>query len=208
MSNQLGKPHDPSTSFGLTLKNIKHAEFASQETHCFEATIYLNGKPAIKVENDGRGGADHYYARKGQSVESFKESRDAVGEAALKYVEANDPEHYKWMTEDSKEVQDFADSLDLPERIKQIDYQRYELLRRATEFTVADILSRILVEKSIKRQIKSKIHMVEKRTKDIYEIKVKPSNEAIEWAKVKYGEKHIILNDLPFEEQFAHWTRA
>ena len=58
MSNQLGKPHDPSTSFGLTLKNIKHAEFASQETHCFEATIYLHGKPAIKVENDGRGGAD------------------------------------------------------------------------------------------------------------------------------------------------------
>jgi hypothetical protein len=50
--------------------------------------------------------------------------------------------------------------------------------------------------------------MVEKRTKDLYQIKVKPSNEAIEWAKEKYGEKHIILNDLPFEEQFAHWTRA
>ena len=84
MSNQLGKPHDPSTSFGLTLKNIKHAEFASQETHCFEATIYLHGKPAIKVENDGRGGADNHYGRKGQSAEDFRESRDAVGKAAMK----------------------------------------------------------------------------------------------------------------------------
>ena len=198
MSNQLGKPHDPNTSFGLTLKNIKHAEFASQETHCFEATIYLHGKPAIKVENDGRGGADNHYGRKGQSAEDFRESRDAVGKAAMKYVEANDPDHFSWMMKDAE---------DLPEEGK-VNYKNHLIQMRALEFAVADILSRILVEKSIKRQIKSKIHMVEKRTKDIYEIKMKPSNEAIEWAKVKYGEKHIILNDLPFEEQFAHWTRA
>ena len=198
MSNQLGKPHDPSTSFGLTLKNIKHAEFASQETHCFEATIYLHGKPAIKVENDGRGGADNHYGRKGQSAEDFRESRDAVGKAAMKYVEANDPDHFSWMMKDAE---------DLPEEGK-VNYKNHLIQMRALEFAVADILSRILVEKSIKRQIKSKIHMVEKRTKDIYQIKVKPSNEAIEWAKEKYGEKHIILNDLPFEEQFAHWTRA
>lgn len=198
MSNQLGKPHDPNTSFGLTLKNIKHAEFASQETHCFEATIYLHGKPAIKVENDGRGGADNHYGRKGQSAEDFRESRDAVGKAAMKYVEANDPDHFSWMMKDAE---------DLPEEGK-VNYKNHLIQMRALEFAVADILSRILVEKSIKRQIKSKIHMVEKRTKDIYQIKVKPSNEAIEWAKVKYGEKHIILNDLPFDEQFAHWTRA
>ena len=198
MSNQNGKPHDPSTSFGLTLKNIKHAEFASQETHCFEATIYLHGKPAIKVENDGRGGADNHYGRKGQSAEDFRESRDAVGYAAMKYVEANDPDHFAWMMRDAE---------DLPEEGK-VNYKNHLIQMRALEFAVADILNRILVEKSIKRQIKSKIHMVEKRTKDIYEIKVKPSNEAIEWAKVKYGEKHIILNDLPFDEQFAHWTRA
>jgi hypothetical protein len=198
MSNQLGKPHDPNTSFGLTLKNIKHAEFASQETHCFEATIYLHGKPAIKVENDGRGGADNHYGRKGQSAEDFRESRDAVGKAAMKYVEANDPDHFSWMMKDAE---------DLPEEGK-VNYKNHLIQMRALEFAVADILSRILVEKSIKRQIKSKIHMVEKRTKDLYQIKVKPSNEAIEWAKVKYGEKHIILNDLPFEEQFAHWTRA
>ena len=198
MSNQNGKPHDPNTSFGLTLKNIKHAEFASQETHCFEATIYLNGKPAIKAENDGRGGADHYYARKGQSVESFKESRDAVCKAAMKYVEANDPDHFAWMTKDAE---------DLPEE-GNINYRNHLIQMRALEFTVCDILSRLLIEKSIKNQLKKKIHMVETRTRDVYEIKIKPSEQSIAWAKLKYGDKHIILNDLPFEEQFAHWTRA
>jgi len=44
----------------ITLKNIKHSEFASQETHCFEATIYIDGKKAGQVRNDGQGGCNFY----------------------------------------------------------------------------------------------------------------------------------------------------
>ena len=43
----------------IELKNIKHSEFASHETNCYEATIYIDGKKAGIVENDGRGGCDH-----------------------------------------------------------------------------------------------------------------------------------------------------
>jgi len=43
----------------IELKNIKHAEFASQETNCYEAVIYINGKRAGLVSNDGQGGADN-----------------------------------------------------------------------------------------------------------------------------------------------------
>jgi len=45
----------------ITIKNVKHSEFASQETHCFEATVYVDGKRAFKVSNSGHGGSDEYH---------------------------------------------------------------------------------------------------------------------------------------------------
>jgi len=43
----------------IELKNIKHSEFASHETNCYEATIYINGKREGLVSNDGQGGSDN-----------------------------------------------------------------------------------------------------------------------------------------------------
>ncbi len=43
----------------LELKNVKHAAFASHETHCFEATVYVDGERFAYVSNEGTGGADH-----------------------------------------------------------------------------------------------------------------------------------------------------
>jgi len=43
----------------IELKNIKHAEFASHETSCYEATIYIDGKKVGTVDNDGQGGTDN-----------------------------------------------------------------------------------------------------------------------------------------------------
>lgn len=40
----------------IELKNVKHSEFASQETNCFEATIYVDGKKAGTACNEGFGG--------------------------------------------------------------------------------------------------------------------------------------------------------
>jgi hypothetical protein len=40
----------------ITLKNFKHAAFASQETYCFEATVYIDGKKAGHASNEGHGG--------------------------------------------------------------------------------------------------------------------------------------------------------
>jgi len=55
----------------LILKNIKYAAFASEETHCYEATLYANGKAVAKVGNDGHGGPDRVY-------ETNKETMKAV----------------------------------------------------------------------------------------------------------------------------------
>ena len=44
----------------FTIKNLKFAEFASEETLCFEATLYVDGKSVGRVSNDGRGGPNTY----------------------------------------------------------------------------------------------------------------------------------------------------
>ncbi len=42
----------------IELKNVQHSAFASHETDCFSATIYVDGKKAGNVENSGQGGCD------------------------------------------------------------------------------------------------------------------------------------------------------
>lgn len=44
----------------ITLKNVKHAEFMSHETECFQAAVYIDGEKAGTVSNDGHGGANLY----------------------------------------------------------------------------------------------------------------------------------------------------
>ena len=43
----------------LELRNVQYAAFASEETHCFSATIYIDGVKRGTVSNDGHGGCDH-----------------------------------------------------------------------------------------------------------------------------------------------------
>ena len=42
----------------LELKNIKYFVTLSEETPCYEATVYVNGKKAIRVSNRGCGACD------------------------------------------------------------------------------------------------------------------------------------------------------
>jgi len=45
----------------IELKSIKYSEFASHETSCFEAAVYIDGKRAGTVENNGQGGCNFYH---------------------------------------------------------------------------------------------------------------------------------------------------
>ena len=44
----------------IELKNVHHAAFASEETHCFDAVLHVDGKKVAIVSNQGHGGPDHY----------------------------------------------------------------------------------------------------------------------------------------------------
>jgi hypothetical protein len=47
----------------ITLKNISHNERLSEETNCFSATIYIDGKKAGEASNHGHGGPTMLHPR-------------------------------------------------------------------------------------------------------------------------------------------------
>ena len=44
----------------IEIKNIKFSGFATQETHCFQATVYIDGKKSFITSNEGHGGCNDY----------------------------------------------------------------------------------------------------------------------------------------------------
>ena len=46
----------------IELKRIAYSERMSEETNCFIADLYVEGKKIGEVKNDGKGGATDYYA--------------------------------------------------------------------------------------------------------------------------------------------------
>jgi hypothetical protein len=56
----------------IELKNVKYAAFASQETNCFSASIYIDGHKRGTVENSGHGGCDNIRPwQLGQEIEAY-----------------------------------------------------------------------------------------------------------------------------------------
>jgi len=47
----------------IELKNIKEVKALSEETPCFTATVYIDGKKAGEVSNHGTGGCNNYHPR-------------------------------------------------------------------------------------------------------------------------------------------------
>lgn len=45
----------------LEVKSVKIAKFASEETLCYEATVYIDGKPKFTARNDGHGGCSMFH---------------------------------------------------------------------------------------------------------------------------------------------------
>ena len=51
----------------IELKAIQFSEFASRETHCFTASLFVDGRRWGTVSNDGCGGADNFHGVDGRT---------------------------------------------------------------------------------------------------------------------------------------------
>ncbi|MBS3685068.1 hypothetical protein [Klebsiella quasipneumoniae] len=50
----------------ITLKSLKVADFASEETLCFTAIVLFDGEPVADASNDGHGGMTFVRSRDGK----------------------------------------------------------------------------------------------------------------------------------------------
>ena len=74
----------------LELKNLQHSKFASHETHCFEAKLYINGVFSAQISNDGQGGSNYVWWEKGVPI-----SEKELEEYLTTNVDTLDPTHNK-----------------------------------------------------------------------------------------------------------------
>jgi len=81
----------------IELKNFKYAEFASEETLCFTASVYVDGTRMFTASNSGKGEENRIEPVKGKSREDVRQVQDWV---------ANQP---KVKLEDDMEIDDKLD---------------------------------------------------------------------------------------------------
>ena len=153
----------------IELKNIKHSEFASHETNCYEATIYINGKREGVVSNDGQGGCDSVHPRQ------LAQEIDA-------YAKTLPPVVCEWI--DPKTGEPFV-------------------LEQTHETIFGELLTDWLVDKDLKRSLKTKIIFMKEDGK-VYETKTqKPAELKLTLSIPRLAERlsaKVVLNNLPYAE--------
>ncbi len=60
----------------IELKNFKHVPSRSRATECYSATLYVDGKKAVYLDNDGSGGSTKVDPAKGQTYAIVKRLED------------------------------------------------------------------------------------------------------------------------------------
>ena len=166
----------------LQLKNIKHTEWASEETHCYQASLFVDGKPVAIVSNDGHGGCDREYDHPKCKVD-YRATMRAVHEyfKSLPKEESGltNPDGTPWMSQPNLEC------------------------------WCGDQVNEWLSTKELKRKLKSHVLFQLKGTGLIYQTKYHPTVTKGEWV-VDRKEAHTrrILNDMPFDEALAIWKAS
>jgi len=159
----------------LEMKAIKHSEWASEETYCYQANVYLDGKPFAVVSNDGHGGCDREY-----SHNKFKGDYRATMKKVDEYFKSlpkRDVGKYDWAPEGFDE---------------------------SFEGWCHEQVTNYLITKDVKKALK-KNKVVYQKNDDgkmgLYDWHINANSDAL---KKRYPES-VILNDLPIDEAVKIW---
>ena len=168
----------------LELKAIKHTSWASHETHCFQAALYVEGKPVAVVGNDGQGGCDYEYPHPKFKLDST--------EGALPFHRA------------MKAVHDYFKSLP-----KEPSEWSEDGFAQQLEYWCADQVNEFLISRELKRKMKSHVLFQLKSKDGVFQTKYHPTVTKGEWVINKQaGVTRRILNDMPFDEALVIWMAS
>ena len=175
----------------ITLKSIKHTEWASQETHCFQAVIYLDGKRALNVENDGRGACNNYWGIKDQTKSEELEMLTKCTKYGADFIKEN---RNLTMEVDGETI----DLSDMPDS---------ELL----DWLITDLVNEHLCLKEMRKCLKKEIVIFDSKKNIFFSFEQKPTPEAMSACKRGYSDEDkywVYLNDLSEQEALKLWRKS
>ena len=190
----------------MELKNLSLNTSMSEETHCFRATVYLNGKRMFCADNRGRGGSndyyplshgglDHHLLEKGREEfdEAMSLAREEAKQYTLKKIELG--EDLQWA------IDAFGDG------------KSDELI----DWLIADLINEQLTLKEMRKVMKKKVIVYDPKSNDILELgKDKPTDEVLGKYKnhfatrseIKNAKDWVWLNTIPEAEDYKYWRTA
>jgi len=190
----------------MELKNLSHNVTFSEETHCFRATVYLNGKRMFCADNRGcggsndyyplnHGGLDHHLLEKGR--EEFDEAMSLAREEAKRYTlkKIELGEDLQWA------IDAFGDG------------KSNELI----DWLITDLINEQLTLKEMRKVMKKKVIVYDPKSNDILELgKDKPTDEVLGKYKnhfatrseIKNAKDWVWLNTIPEAEAYKYWRTA
>lgn len=136
----------------ITLKNVKHMPSMSEETECFTATVYVDGKKFCTVANEGHGGDT--YSRDADYDKVHELMLQINPNCVRKYDDVNKDEKLDWPYPDN--------------------WYTFASMTSASVFecAVGDALTKFLIDKDIKNDLRhrfvcidddAKIHLYPKK---------------------------------------------
>jgi len=182
----------------MELKNLSHNVTFSEETHCFRASVYINGKRMFSVSNGGNGGPNFYSPSDfGKGKEAFDEAmaiaREEAKQYTLKKIELG--EDLQWA------IDAFGDG------------KSDELI----DWLITDLINEQLTLKEMRKTLKKKVAVYDPKSNDILHLgRDKPTDEILEKYKAhfvlqrtdKNAKDWVWLNMIPESEAYKYWRTA
>ena len=182
----------------MELKNLSLNTSISEETHCFRASVYINGKRMFSASNGGNGGSNFYSPSDfGKGKEAFEESmaiaREEAKQYTLKKIELG--EDLQWA------IDAFGDG------------KSDELI----DWLIADLINEQLTLKEMRKTLKKKVTVYDPKSNDILHLgRDKPTDEILEKYKnhfatrseIKSAKDWVWLNMIPESEAYKYWRTA
>lgn len=192
----------------IELKNLKYAEFASEETACFEATVYVNGKRFCIVSNDGRGGDNRYDALRGEKGCDLLADISATGKLVGKIVmdtrtEAEAYNKAHGLTFDALTWEEWKAARD-EGRMATTGYEAFD-------DAVLAALDAALRAKDLKKLLAKRV--VFSRGGKIYQTSAAPNKATLQhWLTAPNAAESLnadaILNNMPFEQALELYAKT
>lgn len=177
----------------LELRAVKYAAWASEETSCYTANVYLDGKHVAFVGNDGHGGPDRFNPAKGWTQDGAQKAiYDVLRESG--YCAEHDAEMGAFMKEHGL-------------RGHSRSYNHFDYI----EAWCGKALELHLTAKDLRRDLNRRALFTKPDAKGVYTLGYKGSKKPDDRLYQSVLQKYpgaVILNRLPFEAALGIFYEA